>query len=60
MTTGKIAPWFGQPGGGTQLIKYKPNGELYSVKGKRKTNPRLQPSKNIRHNDRNASVLLQF
>lgn len=32
VTTGEIAPWFDQPGGGTQIIKYKPNGKPYTVK----------------------------
>ena len=32
VTTGKIAPWFDQPGGGTQIIKYKPKGKPYTVK----------------------------
>ncbi|MEC2072515.1 T7SS effector LXG polymorphic toxin [Alkalihalophilus marmarensis] len=31
VTSGKIAPWFDQPGGGTQIIKYKPNGRPYSI-----------------------------
>jgi predicted ribonuclease toxin of YeeF-YezG toxin-antitoxin module len=31
VTLGKIAPWFDQPGGGTQIIKYKPNGRPYSI-----------------------------
>ncbi|EJR97472.1 glycohydrolase toxin TNT-related protein [Bacillus mycoides] len=31
VTSGKIAPWFDQPGGGTQIIKYKPNGRTYSI-----------------------------
>lgn len=31
VTTGEISPWFDQPGGGTQIIKYKPNGRPYSV-----------------------------
>ncbi|MBM7602805.1 putative ribonuclease toxin of YeeF-YezG toxin-antitoxin module [Metabacillus crassostreae] len=31
VTIGKIAPWFDQPGGGTQIIKYKPNGRPYSI-----------------------------
>ncbi|WP_186578013.1 TNT domain-containing protein [Aquibacillus kalidii] len=30
-TLGEIAPWFDQPGGGTQIIKYKPNGRPYSI-----------------------------
>ena len=32
VTTGEISPWFDQPGGGTQIIKYKPNGRPYYVK----------------------------
>lgn len=31
VTLGKIAPWFDQPGGGTQIIKYKPNGKPYTI-----------------------------
>nr|WP_309243104.1 glycohydrolase toxin TNT-related protein [Bacillus cereus group sp. BfR-BA-01309] len=31
VTLGKIAPWFDQPGGGTQIIKYKSNGRPYSI-----------------------------
>jgi hypothetical protein len=31
MTLGKIAPWFEQPGGGTQYVKYKANGDMYSI-----------------------------
>ncbi|WP_161493878.1 T7SS effector LXG polymorphic toxin [Virgibacillus necropolis] len=28
---GKIAPWFGYKGGGTQFVKYHENGEMYSI-----------------------------
>ncbi|WP_299741983.1 T7SS effector LXG polymorphic toxin [uncultured Rossellomorea sp.] len=31
VTIGEIAPWFDQPGGGTQIIKYKSNGRPYSI-----------------------------
>ncbi|WP_252198884.1 TNT domain-containing protein [Bacillus mycoides] len=31
VTLGKFAPWFDQPGGGTQIIKYKSNGRPYSI-----------------------------
>ncbi len=31
VTSGKIAPWFDQPGGGTQFIKYHSNGETYTI-----------------------------
>ena len=31
VTLGKIAPWFDQPGGGTQITKYKSNGRPYSI-----------------------------
>lgn len=31
VTTGKVAPWFDQPGGGTQIIKYRSNGKAYSI-----------------------------
>ena len=31
-TEGKIAPWFDQPGGGTQYLKYRPDGNLYSIR----------------------------
>ncbi|WP_231398770.1 TNT domain-containing protein [Bacillus pseudomycoides] len=26
-----MAPWFNQPSGGTQIIKYKSNGRPYSI-----------------------------
>ncbi|ECB9828304.1 DUF4237 domain-containing protein [Listeria monocytogenes] len=31
ITSGEIAPWFNQPGGGTQFIKYHSNGEPYTI-----------------------------
>lgn len=32
MTGGEIAPWFGSEGGGTQFIKYKPDGNKYTIR----------------------------
>ncbi len=29
--SGKIAPWFGREGGGVQFVKYKENGEMYTI-----------------------------
>ncbi|WP_270998144.1 TNT domain-containing protein, partial [Listeria seeligeri] len=31
VTSGEIAPWFSQPGGGTQFIKYHSNGKPFSI-----------------------------
>ena len=31
-TYGEIAPWFDQPGGGTQYIKMDPSGKRISIK----------------------------
>lgn len=32
MTSGEIAPWFGSEGGGTQFVKYKPDGTKYTIR----------------------------
>ena len=32
MTSGEIAPWFGSEGGGTQVVKYKPDGTKYTIR----------------------------
>jgi WXG100 family type VII secretion target len=29
---GKIAPWFGREGGGTQFVKYKEDGSMYTIR----------------------------
>ncbi|MEK5325548.1 glycohydrolase toxin TNT-related protein [Aeribacillus sp. FSL M8-0254] len=29
--SGKAAPWFGRPGGGTQFVKYHENGKPYTI-----------------------------
>ncbi|QGZ28302.1 glycohydrolase toxin TNT-related protein [Streptococcus ruminicola] len=32
MTTGEAAPWFGSNGGAKQFVKFKPNGDKYTIK----------------------------
>ena len=32
MTTGEAAPWFGSKGGAKQFVKFKPNGDKYTIK----------------------------
>lgn len=32
MTKGEVAPWFGSKGGGTQFVKYKPDGTKYAIR----------------------------